>query len=195
MQFEVVKTNPLFGDLLANVFRVLLFHVSKVGRIEGASCKFVRNPLFFDPMSPLPNHSPIWCRALVLAWPSLMLAPWAWGTHLVGGDFHYVHLGGDEYSIALTVYRDCSPANTNLTPFDDIAAVGTWDGTGIIGPEDVITMTLSQTNVSNVPVEMGNPCGTPSPQKPRFVHWRRLSFLQPMTASLWRMCCTTACPS
>ena len=115
-------------------------------------------------MSPHPNHSPTWCHALVLAWLSLTLAPSAWGTHLVGGDFHYVHLGGDEYSIVLTVYRDCSPANTNGTLFDDFAAVGMWDGTGIIGPEDVITMTLSQTNVSTVPVEMGNPCGTPPPE-------------------------------
>lgn len=115
-------------------------------------------------MSPHPNHSPIWRRALALAWLSMMMGPWAWGTHLVGGDFHYVHLGGDEYSIVLTVYRDCSPANTNGTGFDAFAAVGMWDGTGTIGPEDVITMTLSQTNVSTVPVEMGNPCGTPPPE-------------------------------
>ena len=110
------------------------------------------------------SHPFNWRRALTLAWLSTMVAPWAWGTHLVGGDFHYVHLGGDEYSIVLTVYRDCSPANTNGTGFDAFAAVGMWDGTGTIGPEDVITMTLSQTNVSTVPVEMGNPCGTPPPE-------------------------------
>ena len=164
MQFEVVKTNPLFCGFLASVFRVLFFHVSKVGRIEGASCKFVRNPLFLNPMSPSLNHSPHWRRTLATAWLGLILVPWAWGTHLVGGDFHYVHLGGDEYSIVLTVYRDCSPANTNGTGFDALAAVGMWDGTGTIGPEDVITMTLSQTNVSTVPVEMGNPCGSPPPE-------------------------------
>ncbi len=111
-----------------------------------------------------PNPSKAWLRVVVLAWLSLTVAPWAWGTHLVGGDFHYVHLGGDEYSIVLTVYRDCSPANTNGTGFDAFAAVGIWDGTGTIGPEDVISMTLSQTNVSTVPVEMGNPCGTPPPE-------------------------------
>ena len=85
-------------------------------------------------------------------------------THLVGGDFHYEHLGGDQYQITLTVYRDCSPANTNGTGFDDAVAIGMWDGTGTITPSDVVTIPLTWTNVSNVPVEMGNPCGTPPPE-------------------------------
>ena len=50
----------------------------------------------------------------------------AWATHLVGGDFSYVHVGGDDYEITLTIYRDCSPANTNGTGFDDQVAIGMW---------------------------------------------------------------------
>ena len=99
----------------------------------------------------------------------LMFAWLGWGmnaraTHLVGGDFYYVHLGGDQYQITLKVYRDCSPANTNGTGFDESVIIGMWDGTGIIGAADVINIPLVLSNVSNVPVEMGNPCGTPPPE-------------------------------
>lgn len=90
-------------------------------------------------------------------------SPWAMATHLVGGDFSYVHLGGDDYEITLTVYRDCSPANSNGTYFDDMVAIGLWNGEGTIGPNDVLTIPLQTNNVSEVPVEMGNPCGTPPP--------------------------------
>ena len=110
----------------------------------------------------------------------------------MGGDFNYVHLGGDEYSIVLTVYRDCSPANTNGTGFDAFAAVGMWDGTGTIGPEDVITMTLSQTNVSTVPVEMGNPCGTPPPELciEKAVYTTTVELPRIPTAGIWyQRCC------
>jgi gliding motility-associated-like protein len=85
-------------------------------------------------------------------------------THLVGGDFDYVHLGGDQYQITLKVYRDCSPANVNETPFDDQVAIGMWDGTGVITGADVVSIPLTFSNVTNVPVEMGNPCGTPPPE-------------------------------
>ena len=99
----------------------------------------------------------------------LMFAWLGWGmnaraTHLVGGDFYYVHLGGDQYQITLKVYRDCSPANTNGTGFDESVVIGMWDGIGTIGAADVINIPLVLSNVSNVPVEMGNPCGTPPPE-------------------------------
>lgn len=85
-------------------------------------------------------------------------------THLVGGDFYYVHLGGDQYQITLKVYRDCSPANVNGTGFDDQVVIGQWDGTGLITSADVVTIPLTFSNVTNIPVEMGNPCGTPPPE-------------------------------
>ena len=86
---------------------------------------------------------------------------WARATHLVGGEMTYTHLGNNQYQITLTVYRDCGPTNTLGTGFDDQVYVGLWDGTGQIQPNDVVTMGLAGSNVSNVPVVLGNPCGTP----------------------------------
>ena len=86
---------------------------------------------------------------------------WARATHLVGGEMTYTHLGNNQYQITLTVYRDCGPTNTLGTGFDDQVYVGLWDGTGQVQPNDVVTMGLAGSNVSNVPVVLGNPCGTP----------------------------------
>ena len=87
----------------------------------------------------------------------------AGATHLVGGEIYYTHLGGSEYLVTLKVYRDCGPANTLGTGFDDQVYIGMWDGSGTIGFNDVLTIPLTQSNVSSVPVVLGNPCGTPPP--------------------------------
>ena len=57
-------------------------------------------------------------RGGALAW----LCLWSWSahaTHLVGGEIFYTHLSGNNYLITLKVYRDCGPANTLGTGFDD----------------------------------------------------------------------------
>ena len=87
----------------------------------------------------------------------------AQATHLVGGELYYTHLGESNYLVTLKVYRDCGPANTLGTGFDDQVYIGMWDGTGQIGDNDVLMIPLTQSNVSNVPVALGNPCGTPPP--------------------------------
>jgi gliding motility-associated-like protein len=87
-----------------------------------------------------------------------------WATHLVGGEIYYTHLGGSQYLVTLKVYRDCGPANTLGTDFDDQVYIGMWDGTGNINDNDVLTIPLTSSNVSNVPVVLGNPCGTPPPE-------------------------------
>ena len=48
-------------------------------------------------------------------------------THLVGSDMYYVDLGGGNYNIVLKVYRDCGPANTNATDFDNIIYLGVFN--------------------------------------------------------------------
>ena len=112
-------------------------------------------------------HSDAW-RSWLKPWRLVLcvlmaLGLEAQGTHLVGGELYYTHLGGSNYLVTLKVYRDCGPANTLGTGFDDQVYIGMWDGTGQIGDNDVLTIPLSQSNVSNVPVALGNPCGTPPP--------------------------------
>ena len=97
--------------------------------------------------------------AAVLGSASLLAS----ATHLVGGEIYYTHLGGNQYLVTLKVYRDCGPANTLGTGFDDQVYIGMWDGSGTIGFNDVLTIPLTQSNVSSVPVVLGNPCGTPPP--------------------------------
>ncbi|MGB2470455.1 MAG: hypothetical protein ACPIA5_06355, partial [Flavobacteriales bacterium] len=104
-------------------------------------------------------------RLLKCVWAAVLgsVSFLAGATHLVGGEIYYTHLGGDQYLVTLKVYRDCGPANTLGTGFDDQVYIGMWDGSGTIGNNDVLTIPLTQSNVSSVPVVLGNPCGTPPP--------------------------------
>ena len=110
-----------------------------------------------------PSPPRVWRFALTLAFV-LFGATASWATHLVGGEIYYTHLGGSQYLVTLKVYRDCGPANTLGTGFDDQVYIGLWDGNGNIDNSDVLTIPLTQSNVSNVPVILGNPCGTPPPE-------------------------------
>ena len=109
-------------------------------------------------------HTFLQMRRAILTWMGWMLCLSAAGTHLVGGELTYTHLGGQSYRVTLTVFRDCGPANTLGTGFDDEVYIGMWDGTGLIEFNDVLTIPLVQSNVTDVPVVLGNPCGTPPPE-------------------------------
>ena len=117
----------------------------------------------------------------------------AGATHLVGGEIYYTHLGGDQYLVTLKVYRDCGPANTLGTGFDDQVYIGMWDGSGTIGNNDVLTIPLTQSNVSSVPVVLGNPCGTPPPDLCIEQAIYSTTVTLPSNASgwdlMWQRCC------
>ena len=49
-------------------------------------------------------------------------------TH-IGSDMYYIDLGGGSYEIVLKVYRECGPANTQGTDFDDIINLGVFYAT------------------------------------------------------------------
>ena len=98
----------------------------------------------------------------ILVWTLLFLGMGsAFATHIVGGEISYEDLGEGNYRVRLVVYRDCGPANQNGTGFDDAASVGIFNGNG--GLVDVLNIPLSFQNVSEVPVALENPCGTPPP--------------------------------
>jgi hypothetical protein len=97
-------------------------------------------------------------KAFHRAFAALAVGLWcstSWATHLVGGEIYYTHLGGSQYLVTLKVYRDCGPANSLGTDFDDQVYIGMWDGTGDINNNDVLTIPLTSSNVSNVPVVFG----------------------------------------
>ncbi|HHZ81328.1 MAG TPA: PKD domain-containing protein [Flavobacteriales bacterium] len=86
----------------------------------------------------------------------------AWATHLIGSEMYYVDLGGGNYQITLKVYRECGPANTQGTDFDDIIYLGIfYSGTNQL--QQVEDVFLNFNTVQNIPVIMTNPCGTPPP--------------------------------
>ena len=78
-------------------------------------------------------------------------------THLVGGEVTYEHLGNNQYRVTLKVYRDCGPANINQTPFDDFASVAIYR-TSNNALVETLSIPLSNTNVSTVPLALENPC-------------------------------------
>ena len=49
-------------------------------------------------------------------------------THIVGGELTYTCLGGDEYEIQLTIFRDCFNGSPNAW-FDDPASIGVFSAT------------------------------------------------------------------
>ncbi|MDB4534685.1 PKD domain-containing protein, partial [Vicingaceae bacterium] len=71
-------------------------------------------------------------------------------SHLVGGTMSYECLGGDNYKITLTLYRDC---NGSGAQFDNNASIGVFNNGSLISNE------LSPfTYKTPVPVIINNPC-------------------------------------
>lgn len=85
----------------------------------------------------------------------LMVGAEMHATHIVGGEIYYEQIGGSDYLITLKVYRDCGPANTNETPFDDFASVGIYSN-GQLYQE--LLMDVFGASVNEVPVTLANPC-------------------------------------
>ena len=83
-------------------------------------------------------------------------------THLIGSDMYYKDMGNGTFLITLKVYRECGPANTQGTGFDDIIYLGLFktENNALVNVYDVF---LNFATVQNVPIIMTNPCGTPPP--------------------------------
>ncbi|HRE73959.1 MAG TPA: PKD domain-containing protein [Flavobacteriales bacterium] len=74
-------------------------------------------------------------------------------THIVGGELFYDCLGNNSYRITLKVYRECGPANSNQTPFDNPAPIAIYEG-GVL----VQNLSVTLGGVVNVPVLINDPC-------------------------------------
>lgn len=77
----------------------------------------------------------------------------ATGTHLVGGEIFYDHLGNNEYRITLIVYRDCGPTNSNNTQFDNLAPIAVYNNGNL-----VTSFNVQKSPSVLVPLNTSNPC-------------------------------------
>ncbi|MBL7945394.1 MAG: gliding motility-associated C-terminal domain-containing protein [Flavobacteriales bacterium] len=82
------------------------------------------------------------------------VAHMAVGTHVLGGEMYYDHLGGESYRITLKLYRDCGPGNVNNTAFDGEAQMTVFDGNGVLQ----FTVGALFPGEQEVPVELNSPC-------------------------------------
>jgi gliding motility-associated-like protein len=72
-------------------------------------------------------------------------------------EMYYDYLGSNNYKITLKVYRDCSPANTNNTQFDNPAPIAIYTGGGTL----VQVLSVNYQSVVNVPIVINDPCLQP----------------------------------
>jgi gliding motility-associated-like protein len=78
----------------------------------------------------------------------------AWGTHIIGGEMFYDHLGGNQYQVTLRLYRDCGPDNTNNTGFDASAQIAVYTANGTL----FTSVSVANPGETVVPVTLNDPC-------------------------------------
>lgn len=74
--------------------------------------------------------------------------------HIVGGDFFYTCLGGDQYEVVLKVYKDCFSTGANVADFDMPANIGIFDQNNVL--ENVLNVNLLSRSI--IPPLPSNPC-------------------------------------
>lgn len=74
-----------------------------------------------------------------------------YATHIVGGELNYKHLGGFNYELRLTVYRDCY---TGVPPFDNPASVGIFNMNHVLLQE----LLLPFVELDTLPGTINDPC-------------------------------------
>ncbi len=77
-------------------------------------------------------------------------------THIVGGELYYTQLSPNNYEVTLIVYRDCGPANTLGTGFDENAVIGIFNSDGEL--YQTLELSLFNAEVTEVPIILPNPC-------------------------------------
>jgi gliding motility-associated-like protein len=88
------------------------------------------------------------CMLLILAKVS--------ATHIVGGNIHYQHNGGNSYTIIMKIYRDCF---NGISGFDDPASIGAFDVNGNLLVN--IEIPLSSATITELPIDLDNLCLNP----------------------------------
>ncbi len=93
--------------------------------------------------------------SLALIFSAISLQSFA--THIVGGTLTYDYLGGNQYRIYLTVYKQCFGSGGTTAGFDDPAVVGIFDSNN----NEITTVSMSLGDSTLIPGTINNPCTTP----------------------------------
>ncbi len=121
----------------------------------------------------------------------LLLGALTHATHIVGGEIYYDHLGGNQYRVVMTLYRDCGPDNNNNTGFDNSVQIGFFNSAGVM----VNSTSIMYTGETQVPVELNNPCLTAPPQVcVRYARYEATVNLPPIPGGYtmaYHRCCRT----
>jgi gliding motility-associated-like protein len=103
------------------------------------------------------KYSPMIKPLRFLLWLALIALSFSSNaSHLIGGEIYYTHTSGNNYTITLKIFRDCGPGNVNGTDFDPAVSIGIFTSNNNLYTE--LSINLSSTNVSNIPVSSNNPC-------------------------------------
>ena len=98
-------------------------------------------------------------RRTVLATFFICLSSGILASHIIGGELKYKDLGEGEYEITLVVYRDCS--GVDFANPVNIQIWGLSETSGLIESTFSINIPLLSSDIVDVPVVLGNPCGIP----------------------------------
>jgi len=98
------------------------------------------------------------CNIIVIAF--FLFSPLSnFASHIVGGEMSYRCLGGFEYEVSLTVYRDCYIATQN---FDPIASIGIFDANNnlviSLGGLDSGQLLIPKTVPDTLEILLTDPC-------------------------------------
>ena len=106
--------------------------------MKGVISKFVSKKVFF----------------LFILIANLFFFGRAYATHIVGGELNYRYLGGNNYQIRLTVYRDCF---NGVPDFDNPAVVGFFDA----GNSLQYSLSMPFISKIQIPPIINSPCLVP----------------------------------
>ncbi|MBI1836591.1 MAG: PKD domain-containing protein [Flavobacteriia bacterium] len=84
---------------------------------------------------------------------SLFIIQYANASHIVGGDIYYNYLGGNNYQINVTLYRDCFSSGA---AYDDPLHLSIYNASNV----EITTLEVPFPGSTNVPIVFNNPCVT-----------------------------------
>ena len=124
MSFKKQKYNSILLSLKLCVSCIskLFFYYAKIAFYEKATNQLPEKEQNYSSMKK------IWTLVTFLSFVALCLPQTTYANHLIGGELTYECLGGNDFEITLTIYRDCNCVDCAF--FDDPANITVFDEDG-----------------------------------------------------------------